>query len=129
MICFIGPLLQSLNDLLCQFEEGYAIGAGGKSCRLSAVAAFADALHNRNLTEERHAIFFGHPFSAALSEDIVFMVRKFLRGEPCHILDKAEYRFFNALVAEHVHAFFHVRKGDVLRGRDNHCALHREACR
>ena len=54
------------------------------------------------------------------------MVRKFLRGEPCHILDKAENRFFNALVAEHVHTFFHVRKSYVLRSCNNHCALHRD---
>lgn len=51
-------LLDLLNKFFCESEERYGFRAGAKSCRGAVVAVFADALDERNLTEEVDAVFF-----------------------------------------------------------------------
>ena len=47
------------------------------------------------------------------------------RGEPSHVLNKSEYRFVDALVAEHVHALFNIGQSDILWRADYDRSLKR----
>lgn len=85
-----GLLFHGFCEEAGEVDEGLTIRTVGKGGGLTGVSAFADALDDRNLAEERNAVSVSHFLAAILSEDVVLVLRKFLWCEPGHILHEAE---------------------------------------
>ena len=75
-------LRQSLESLACK-------RIGVQSDRLTDITALADALHNGNLTSQRHVQLLRQTLAALLTEEVVFVLRQLSRCEPSHVLDQA----------------------------------------
>ena len=82
-------------------------------------------MYERNLAQERNAVFVGHILSAVTAEDVVAVFRQLGRSKPRHVFDDAQDRFVHLRVAEHVDALFDIGEGDGLRGSDDDGAAER----
>ena len=82
--------------------------------RRSFVAALADRLYERDFAEQRYMEFFRQTFAAAVTEDIILVVRQFGGCEIRHILDESEYGDIDFVVGEHIHAFACIDECNVL---------------
>ena len=116
-------MLIAVGDLLHKaFGQG-AEGCAGDAIRiqgdgLAAIAAFADALDDRDLSEQRDVQFLGQAFAAFFAEEVVFVLRQFGRGEPGHVLDEAEDGDVHLLAREHADSLAGIGEGDFLRRTD-----------
>ena len=104
------------DDGLGQIEEGesrgcFATEGGGGA----AVAAVADALHERDLCQQGHVHFLCQLLAAFLAEDVVAVLGQLGRGEPCHILYQSEDGHVDLLVTVHVYSFAGIGEGHLLR--------------
>ena len=90
------------------------------SRRHSPVAALTDALHERNLCEQRDIELFSQFLAALLAEDVVFVFWQFGRSKPCHVLHHSEDGHVHLVVAIHVDTLAGVGEGNALRSAHNH---------
>ena len=67
-------LVDSLYYLLGQTFEGEPGDRIVEGYGVPGIAAFADALHDGNLPQQRHAGLFGQPFAAILAKEVVFVL-------------------------------------------------------
>ena len=63
------------DHCLCQIQESLSHdGVYIHGSRLTGIAALADALHERNLCQQRSVHFLSQPLASFLSEDVVFIL-------------------------------------------------------
>ena len=126
-VCVCGRelILDRGGDGLGGFAQGVEEGAVGEGGGGTFVAAFADALDEGDLAQERDAVFIGHVLTAVTPEDVVLVVGQFGRREPRHVLDDAQDGLFHLGLAEHIDALFDIRHGDLLRRGDDDGAAQR----
>lgn len=119
--------LDLLDDIACQRAEvdtHQAIALRGDG--LTTVTAFADTLDEGDLPEERNIQLFSQFLTTITPEDIVFVLWKLGRSEPCHILHQPKDGDLYVLVEEHPHALDGICQGYLLGCRDDECARQTE---
>src|SRR5579875_2337059 len=92
--------------------------------RIADVAALPDRAHQRDLTQERHAVTCRRPLSAAVAEDVGALPAAWA-DEVAHVLDDAQDGRLHFL--EHRQALDRVGQGDILRRGDDDRAGERNA--
>ena len=117
MLIAIGYLLHEGFSQLAEGCAGDAVRIQGDG--LAAIAAFADALDDRDLSEQRDVQFLGQAFATFFAEEVVFVLRQLGGGEPGHILDEAEDGDVHLLAREHADSLAGIGEGDFLRRADH----------
>ena len=109
------------HHVASQVHKGHAgDGVLIKGSRCSCIAAFTNALYDRNLSQQRYVQFFCQTFGTFLAEQVILVVRKFGRSEPSHVFYQAEDRHVHLVVGVHVDALACIGQSHLLRGADNH---------
>ena len=100
--------LRKLTESLSR--DGSAICGNGLAC----VTAFADALNEWNLAQQRQTKLFGQLLAAIAAENVVTVLREFSRCEPGHVLYEAENGYADFFVLVHVNTLASICKGHLL---------------
>ena len=105
---------------LGQVDEGQSCGSlAAKRCRFTTIATVADALNKRNLCQKGHVHLLCKFLTTFLAKDVVFVLRQFSRGEPCHVLNESEDGHVHLFVAIHIDTLASICQGHLLRGRND----------
>ena len=85
----------------------------------TVVTILANALHDGNLSQQRHVHLFGKAFHPFFPEQVVSVLRQLGRSEPCHVFHQPKDGDIHFLVLVHVDAFARIGQRHFLRRADN----------
>ena len=109
------------HHIACQLHKGHTShGVFVEGSRCSCIATLADALHDRNLSEQRHIQLFCQTLGSFLTKQVIFVFRKFCRSKPGHVFHQTENRYVHLVVGVHVDTFTRIGQRYLLRRADNH---------
>ncbi len=92
--------------------------------RYTLVAAFADALYQWYLTQERKIILICQSFASIFSKNVILIFGQFFRSEITHVFYKSQNRNVQLCLAKHGNSFFSISQRNVLRRCNNNGSCH-----
>ena len=110
------PVVYLVDNVFGEFLEGAAgEGVRVKCDRLAAVAAFADALHDGDLSQQGDMQLFRQSLAALFAEEVIAVRRQFGGRKPGHVFNQTQDGDVHLLACEHADAFAGVGEGHLLR--------------